>query len=165
MEKIQLRDITVEATPVAKTDQFDADQLAPGKTVRMHFELSLPGGEIIDSNFEGNAVEFTVGDGNLLPGFEQSIFGLQENDEHTVEIPPSEAFGDHNEDNIQVIPRFRFPADLVVEKGLMINFADSAGNEQAGVIANFDADRVTVDFNHPLAGKNILFRVRILSIH
>lgn len=164
MEKIQLRDISLEEAS-GEPEKFSSDQLGPGKKIRMHFELFLSEDEVIDSNFDGESVEFTVGDGNLLPGFEEAIFGLRENDENTVEIPAEKAFGQYNEDNIQVIPRFRFPADLAMEKGLMINFADSAGNEQAGVIQNFDANRVTVDFNHPLAGKNIQFRVKILSVN
>ena len=164
MEKIQLRDITVEDGS-GDSKRFSPDQLGPGKKVRMHFELFLSEDEVIDSNFDGEAVEFIVGDGNLLPGFEEAIFGLRANDENTVQIPAEKAFGEYNEDNIQVIPRFRFPADLAVEKGLMINFADSAGNEQAGVIQDFDVDRVIVDFNHPLAGKNIQFRVKILAVN
>ena len=164
MEKIQLRDISLEDSS-GEFEKYSPDQLGPGKKIRMHFELFLSRDEVIDSNFDGEAVEFTVGDGNLLPGFEEAIFGLRVNDENTVQIPAEKAFGEYNEDNIQVIPRFRFPSDLAMEKGLMINFADSAGNEQAGVIQNFDADRVTVDFNHPLAGKNIQFRVKILSVN
>ena len=164
MEKIELRDISM-VEPASDTAAYPPDQFGPGRTVSMQFELSLPEGDIIDSNFDGKPVEFTVGDGNILPGFEEALFGLREQDEHTADIPAEKAFGPHNEDNIQKIPRFRFPADLVMEKGLMINFADKAGNDQAGVIAEFDSDRVTVDFNHPLAGKDIRFRVKILSIH
>ena len=79
-------------------------------------------------------------------------------------IPARNAFGERNSDNIQRYPRYQFPADLLMEKGLMINFADAAGNEQAGIIHGFDADNVDVDFNHPLAGRDILFRVAIKEV-
>ena len=74
------------------------------------------------------------------------------------------AFGQQNPDNLHRLPRTSFPLDLALEQGLMINFTDSAGNEQPGVIKTFDANRVTVDFNHPLAGRDIRFRVKIFSI-
>ncbi len=140
---------------------FPDDSIGPGKRVKLHFALRLSDGELIDSNFDRAPVVFTVGDGNLLPGFEQALFGLKAGDQRDVELAPEQAFGPVVEDNIQRFPRYRFPPDLELTKGLVIDFADAAGNTQAGVIIDWDASLVSVDFNHPLAGRQIHFNVHV----
>ena len=92
------------------------------------------------------------------------MLGLKAGDQETFTVEAEQAFGLRNEDNIHIYPRFQFPADLVMEKGLMINFSDVGGNEQAGVISDFSADEVKVDFNHPLADLDILFTVNIIAV-
>ena len=167
MEKITVNDITLQEDAAAElpdASEFAPDQVAPGRAVTLHFELTLDSGECIDSNFDASPVSFTLGDGNLLPGFEQAICGLRSGDEETVTVPAAKAFGEHNQAKVQTFPRYRFPADLAMEPGLMINFADSAGNDQPGVIRSFDSSRVEVDFNHPLAGRDIRFRVKVLDV-
>ena len=138
--------------------------LGPGTRVTLHFALRLPEGEVIDSNFEREPATFTVGDGNLLQGFEQSIFGLQEGDRKTVLIKPENGFGQRNPNNVQEIARSQFGADVKLEEGLMLSFADAQKTELPGVIKRFNDDVVIVDFNHPLAGRDILFDVAILKI-
>jgi len=165
MEKIELRNISPDsAMPLEPEKRYEANQVGPGKRVVMHFELTLGDGTVVDSNFSGAPVTFSIGDGNLLPGFEQSIYGLTPGQEQTSEIPAGNAFGQRSSENIQQFPRYRFPADLVLEKGLMIDFADMEGNSQPGVIIDFNAEKVSVDFNHPLAGRDIMFRVKILDV-
>jgi FKBP-type peptidyl-prolyl cis-trans isomerase SlpA len=169
MDKILLNDITLvpleeKITETASGTFYSPEQLAPGREVSLYFELSLSDGEIVDSNFDRQPATFTVGDGNILPGFEQAIYGLSAGEESTVKVPAEMAFGHQNPDNLHRLPRTSFPTDLAMEQGLMINFTDSAGNDQPGVIKGFDVNRVTVDFNHPLAGRDILFRVKILTI-
>ena len=166
MEKIRLYDVTRvdDRHDDAGTVRFAPDQVAPGRQVTLHFELALGDGSVIDSNFTGAPVTFRVGDGNLLPGFEAAISGLRPGDETTVLVTAAQAFGPHRDENIQRIPRYRFPADLAMASGLVVNFVDSAGNDQAGVVCAATAGMVTVDFNHPLAGKDIHFRVRVLTV-
>jgi FKBP-type peptidyl-prolyl cis-trans isomerase SlpA len=138
--------------------------LGPGTRVTLHFSLRLPEGEVIDSNFEREPATFTVGDGNLLQGFEQAIFGLQEGDRKTVVIKPEQGFGQRNPNNVQEIARSQFAADIKLEEGLMLSFADAQKTELPGVVKRFNDDVVIVDFNHPLAGREILFDVAILKI-
>ncbi len=142
------------------------DEISPGKLITLNFSLTPEGkpDAIIDSNFEKDPVTFAFGDGNLLSGFENMMLGLKAGDHKTFTVEAEQAFGLRNEDNVHLYPRYQFPADLVMEKGLMINFSDVGGNEQAGVIAEFNADEVTVDFNHPLAGLDILFTVDIKAV-
>lgn len=138
--------------------------LGPGTTVTLHFALRLPGGEVIDSNFERDPATFTVGDGNLLLGFEKAIYGLQEGDKKTLVIKPEDSFGQRNPNNVQEIPRAQFGADIELSEGLMLSFADAQKTELPGVVSRFDDEVVVVDFNHPLAGREILFEVAILQI-
>lgn len=138
--------------------------LGPGTKVTLHFALRLPDGEIIDSNFEREPATFTVGDGNLLQGFERAIFGLRAGDKKTLVIKPEDGFGQRNPNNIQRIARAQFPQDVELSEGLMLSFADAQKTELPGVVTSFDDIEVVVDFNHPLAGREVLFDVAILQI-
>lgn len=138
--------------------------VGPGTKVTLHFALQLENGDIVDSNFEREPAIFTVGDGNLLPGFEKALFGMYEGDHKTLVIKPEEGFGQRNPNNIQEIPRSQFNTELELTEGLMLSFADAQKTELPGVVQKFDDEVVIIDFNHPLAGRDILFEVAILKI-
>jgi len=138
--------------------------VGPGTKVTLHFALQLENGDIVDSNFEREPAVFTVGDGNLLPGFEKALFGMYEGDHKTLVIKPEEGFGQRNPNNVQEIPRSQFNAELELAEGLMLSFADAQKTELPGVVQKFDDEVVIIDFNHPLAGRDILFEVAILKI-
>jgi FKBP-type peptidyl-prolyl cis-trans isomerase SlpA len=142
-----------------------AGVVGPGVRVTLHFSLALANGEAIDSNFDKAPVTFTVGDGNLLPGFEAVLTGLVAGDRREVTLEPAQAFGAVNEDNVQRFPLYQFPPDLALSPGLMVEFGDAAGNKQAGVVRAIDKQYVEVDFNHPLAGRAIRFSVHVLEVH
>ncbi len=132
-------------------------------TVTLHFALKLENGDVVDSNFDKEPATFTVGDGNLLPGYEQALFGFKAGDKRSVVIPPERGFGRPNEQNVQVMPRKNF-TELELEYGVMVIFRDAAGGEMPGVVKAFDDKEVTVDFNHPLAGRDITFEVEIVEV-
>jgi FKBP-type peptidyl-prolyl cis-trans isomerase SlpA len=138
--------------------------IGPGTKITLHFALQLDNGELVDTNFERDPATFTVGDGNLLPGFEKALFGMLEGEHKTVVIKPEDGFGQRNPNNIQEIARSQFSPDLELREGLMLSFADAQKTELPGVVVRFDEDVVVVDFNHPLAGRDILFEVAILKI-
>lgn len=133
-----------------------------GTTVTLHFALVLENGEVIDSNFEGEPATFTVGDGNLLPGFEEPLMGLASGDEEEFLIPPEKAFGQHNSQNVQRLDRHNF-SDEELQPGTIFSFQNGDG-ELPGVISEVGETEVVVDFNHPLAGENIVFQVKILDV-
>lgn len=137
--------------------------VGPGTRVTLTFTLSLESGETVDSTGDKPA-GFTVGDGNLLPGFERALFGMKAGDAGVLKIPSDEAFGEPNEDNIQRIKRSSFQSNMALTEGLMMSFSDAQNTELPGVIIGIDEDYVDVDFNHPLAGKTILFEVAIVSV-
>lgn len=150
----------------AELKNYSENEISPGKRIVLHFSLA-PADDptaLIDSNFEKDPVSFEYGDGNILPGFEAVMLGLKAGEKKSFTVGAEEAFGLRNEDNLQCYPRYQFPADLLLEKGLMISFSDAGGNEQAGVVSTFDVNNVYIDFNHPLAGLDILFTVEIKMV-
>ena len=147
----------------------DDEIIQQGSGVSLHFALSLPDGEEIDSNFSRQPASFRVGDGNLLPGFEQSLLGLKAGDEITVELAPEQAFGEINPDNRQTFTREQFQhilddEVLPAQEGSVVSFRDPAGHELPGVVERIGEQSVTVNFNHPLAGKIIVFKARIVTV-
>ena len=135
-----------------------------GTQVTLHFALKLKSGEVVDSTFEGDPATFVVGDGNLLEGFEKSLFGLTEGSKEVFIISPEKAFGPVNPNNLQEFARDDFWDEDKLQKGLVLAFADAQNTETPGVIVDYDDHSVTVDFNHPLAGKDIYFQVEIIAV-
>ncbi len=137
--------------------------IAHNSAVQLHFALKLADGQTVDTNFDGEPVDLVIGDGNLPEAFEQCLIGLNPGSEAAFEMPPEKAFGQYNEQNVQRLSRSLFESDFELSEGLVVSFADAAGAELPGVIMDFDESDVTVDFNHPLAGKTLTFEVKILS--
>jgi FKBP-type peptidyl-prolyl cis-trans isomerase SlpA len=135
--------------------------VSEGTRVYLNFSLSLEDGAEVDSNFGSDPVEFVVGDGSLLPGFERLIFGMSAGERQLFSVAPENAFGQPNDNNLQYLPRNQFDDETELEIGLVFSFADASGGELPGLIVSFDESEVTVDFNHPLAGRNILFDVLV----
>lgn len=141
-------------------------RIADGDHITLHFSVALENGVVVDSTYERqDPVALTMGDGNLLPGFEKALFGLRTGDERTVHLPPEDAFGEWHQANVQHFDKNRFIADNnVPEEGVMMAFEDKAKNTLPGVVQKVTDDEVIVDFNHPLAGKTLTFTVKIFSV-
>ena len=131
--------------------------------VTLHFALRLENGDTVDSTFDKSPATFKVGDGSLLPGFEAALFGFKAGDKRTLEILPENAFGQPNPQNVQIIARSQFN-DMELSEGLLVIFNDAANTELPGVVKAFDDEQVTIDFNHPLAGKTLTFDVEIKDV-
>ena len=132
--------------------------------VRLNFALYHASGETIDSTFDKGAVELTIGDGNLMVGFESCLMGLVVGEHQTFTVTPENGFGQHNPANLQTLKRHQFGSDMVLEQGLVVSFSDAANTELPGVVKTIDGDTVVMDFNHPLAGVELKFEVEILTI-
>lgn len=142
--------------------------IGPGMAVTMHFAIKLQDGAVVDSTFGGEPASFVVGDQNLLEGFEQVLFGLVAGDHHSVVMESEQAFGPHNPDNVQSFPKTAFDVSLLgvdeLKEGLLLSFSDVGDNELPGVVQSIDDNYVVVDFNHPLAGRDLVFEVEIISV-
>lgn len=132
--------------------------------VTLHFALKFEDGSVIDSTFEKNPATFTFSDGSLPVAFEKKILGMKTGQTGTYTLSPEEGFGQSNSNNVQHFSRKDFDKDLELVEGLVISFADSKQSELPGVIKSVDGDNVYVDFNHPLAGQNLVFEVEIISV-
>ena len=131
--------------------------------VTLHFALKLEDGNVVDSTFDKQPATFKVGDGNLLPGFEQALFGLKAGDKRTLQIEPEQGFGQPNPATVQVMSREQFQ-DMDLAEGMLVIYNDSAKTELPGIVKAFDEQHVTIDFNHPLAGKSLAFEVDIIEV-
>ena len=119
----------------------------------------------MDTTFDKNPAKLVVGDGNLPEGFEELLVGLEAGDKKSFLVPPEKAFAQPNPNNVQTIKRSDFPSDMELEEGLMVSFADANQAELPGVIKTVTETEVTVDFNHPLAGKALKFDVEIIAVN
>ena len=138
--------------------------VGPGTEVTLHFSLGFESGEVIDSNFDAEPASFVFGDGQLLESFENALVGMSANSKSSFIIAPENAFGMRHQDNIKTVSVGVFSGDKPLEKGMVFGFKDASGGEVPGVITEIGDGEVTVDFNHPLAGKTIEFKVEIVDV-
>ena len=150
-------------------DNNDDIQIETGSLVSLHFSLALTDGHVIDSNFAAPAAKFRLGDGNMLPGFEAVLIGLKPGQELETILEPEQAFGVVNPRNQHRFPVAKFKNlledELIsTEVGAVVSFKDAAGFSLPGVIAEISDQTIAVDFNHPLAGKRIVFKANIVAV-
>mgnify|MGYP001181903109 FL=1 len=137
-----------------------------GSRISLHFALLMPSGEEIDTTRRGKPAALTLGDGNLLPGFESALLGLSAGDDAQLIVPAEQAFGERVEANVRLLAKTlfaEFTSEEPLEPGLVVSFQAPDG-ELPGVVKAVYEDTVQVDFNHPLSGSDITFDVSILSV-
>ncbi len=133
--------------------------------VLMHYSITLTNGSVIESSFEDEPVEITMGHADISDGMELAIFGLKEGDEQTLTLTAEQGFGVRDENNIHDMPLADFPEDLPAEVGLSYSFESPEGDEIPGTVVSLNSDTAEVDFNHPLASQEIVFTVNILGVN
>lgn len=136
----------------------------PQRRITLHFAVRLMDGTEIDSTFAGEPASFSWGDESLLPGFERAILGLKAGDRRSMVIEASQGFGLRNEENVQHFRADQFADDADLSPGVVMQFADASQAELPGVITAVEGEWVTVDFNHPLAGRDLTFEVEIIDV-
>ena len=139
-------------------------QITFGSLITMHFALRLADGMTVESSFDNEPLAFVLGDGSLDKGLELALIGLVAGDRQTLTLMPGQAFGTRDDAALQTVPREQFPADMPLEKGMIIGFTGAGGEELAGAVIAVDERDVRVDFNHPLAGREFEFEVHILTV-
>ena len=138
-------------------------RIGENSQVDLHFSVALENGiELDNTRIRAEPVSLTMGDGNLLPGFENALIGLRAGDRRTVHLPPEDAFGAWNPDNIQTFDTVKFADRPEVDQ--MIEFEDKAKTTLAGVVKSVNDETTEIDFNHPLAGRNVIFEVEIMRV-
>jgi FKBP-type peptidyl-prolyl cis-trans isomerase SlpA len=130
----------------------------------MHFSISLPDGTEAASTFEDEPTTFVMGDGTVSEGLELALYGLVAGDTQSLTLKPDQAFGPRDEAKVQPMPRANFSPEMDLEPGLIIGFTTPDGNEVAGIVQEVKEQDVVMDFNHPLAGMEVIFRVEVLEV-
>ena len=121
-------------------------------------------GDIIDrSDFHQEPIVFLVGANNIIPGLEERMIGMEEGEKKTIEVPSKEAYGEWDENLVQKVPREYFK-DIHLEKGMPIQAQTEDGHILDMVVIDFDDNEVTVDMNHPLAGRDLVFEIEIVQV-
>jgi FKBP-type peptidyl-prolyl cis-trans isomerase SlpA len=139
-------------------------QISPGSRVTLHFSLRLSDGMLVESSFDDEPLSFVMGDGSLDHGLEVALYGMTPGARQTLTLMPGQAFGQRDEAAVQLVPRHSFPDEMQLEPGLIIAFSGDDGEPLPGAVLEIGPDKVQVDFNHPLAGREIIFEVQVLSV-
>ncbi len=139
-------------------------QVSPQTRVTFFFSLSLIDGQVVDSCFDKQPAQCVPGDGSLLPGFDACLLGLQAGDKKQFVLPAVQAFGVRREENLKRVPRERFANDIALTEGLVVSFGAAEGGELPGIVHRLMGEMVEVDFNHPLAGRDLVFDVAIVAV-
>ncbi len=135
-----------------------------GSRVRVHYTGRLDDGEVFDSSEGGTPLSFTVGGGQVIPGFENGVVGMAEGDTKTVNIPCADAYGERRNDGVLEVPRGEFPPEMPLEVGSSVQGQQSGGQTVTFAIMAVTDETVTLDANHPLAGKDLTFDLTLVSI-
>lgn len=139
-------------------------EVKSGDVVQVHYTGRLLDGTVFDTSIGGEPMEFTVGSGQLIPGFEQAVIGMQVGESKTVTIPVDEAYGARRDDMILEIDRSELPDDLVPEVGMQLQMNQSDGGVLIVTITEVTEATITIDANHALAGKDLIFDIEVVAI-
>ncbi len=134
-----------------------------GNKIKVEYTGSFEDGEVFDaSEKHGEPLEFEAGAGMVVPGFDNTVIGMEVGEEKEVTLKPEEAYGMSNEQAIQKVPKDKFPAEA--KEGMMIGIPTPNGQQIPAKIVKIDDKEVTIDMNHPMAGKTLIFKIKIVSI-
>ncbi len=139
-------------------------QVKKGDTIKVHYHGKLVDGTTFDSSEGREPLEFEVGSGMVIPGFDDGVTGMAVGDKKTVQIPADEAYGPKQEDMIMEFPKEKFPAEMVPEVGMQLNMNNGQGQSFPVVIVEVLDEVVVLDANHPLAGQDLIFDLELIEI-
>ncbi len=135
-----------------------------GDTVRVHYTGTLEDGTVFDTSRGRETLEFTLGGGTVIPGFEETVKGMQVGETKTATIPSDEAYGPHRDEMVMVIQRDQLPDDLEPTVGQQLQMQRTDGRTAVVVVSEVSKTTITIDANHPLAGKDLTFEIELVEI-
>lgn len=140
-------------------------QAKSGDNVKVHYTGKLDDGTIFDSSIEREPLEFSLGSGNVIPGFEAAIVGMAPGESKTATIPAEEAYGPQREELIITVEKEQIPSDLSVEIGQQLQISQNNGQVIPVVVTDVSDSKVTLDANHPLAGQQLIFDIQLMEVN
>lgn len=139
-------------------------QVKENNTVKVNYTGKLSDGQIFDTSEGKEPIEFTLGQGKLIPGFEKGLIDMKLNEKKTITIPQEEAYGDVNKDLIQEVQKTELPQDMAPEVGMGLVSKSPDGQEMNLMVVEVKEDSIVIDGNHPLAGKDLIFDLEVVEI-
>jgi len=140
-------------------------QVKANDTVKVHYTGKLADGQVFDSSVErGEPIEFTMGQGQLIPGFEKGLIDMKVNEKKTINIPKEEAYGEPREELVQEVQKSQLPEEIKPEVGMGLVSKSPDGQEMNLVVKDVKEETIVVDGNHPLAGKDLVFDLEVVEI-
>lgn len=139
-------------------------QVKSGDTVKVHYHGRLTDGTTFDSSSGREPLEFQVGSGQVIKGFDDGVSGMEVGEKKTIQIPVDDAYGQKEESMIVEFPRSNFPPELSPEVGMSLNMTNGSGQVIPVTIVEIKDDTVTLDANHPLAGQDLIFDIELVEI-
>ena len=139
------------------------DTVQDGLVVSMDYKLTVDG-EVLDSSDDAGPLQFLAGYGNIVPGLEREMAGMKIGESKDVVVAPADGYGEFDEEAFMEVPRNEFPTDLQLEEGIELNVTDEDGQNQYARVENITDESVRLDFNHPLAGAELHFTVKVVAL-
>jgi|ERR687892_1834042 FKBP-type peptidyl-prolyl cis-trans isomerase 2 len=138
-------------------------QAQNGTKVKVHYTGKLDDGSVFDSSEGREPLEFTVGEGQVIPGFEEGVVGMEPGDTKTLNIPSDEAYGPHRPEGVFEVERAEIPPSIPLQEGMRLQ-ANQGGRTIELTVVEFDQSKVTLDGNHPLAGQDLTFDIQLVEV-
>jgi peptidylprolyl isomerase len=139
-------------------------QAQNGNVVKVHYTGKLTNGETFDSSVNREPLEFTMGQKQMIQGFEKAVLGMQVGESKTVNIPADEAYGQANPDMIFEIEKSQIPDNIPLEVGLQLNVQTNDGQNFPTMVKKIEGEMIVLDANHPLAGEELIFEIELTEI-
>lgn len=139
-------------------------QVKENDTVKVHYTGKLSSGEVFDSSVDREPLEFTLGKGQIIPGFEKEVIDMKVNEKKSFDVTSEEAYGDVRKELIQEVPKTNLPPDIKPEVGMGLVSKTPEGQEMQLTVAEVKDESIVVDANHPLAGKDLTFEIEVVEI-
>ena len=135
-----------------------------GDKVKVHYHGKLTNGETFDSSAGREPLEFEVGSGSVIKGFDEGVSGMKVGEKKTINIPVDEAYGQRSEDMLIEFPKDRFPTDMEIKEGMQLMMSNGTGQNIPVIVTEVKDDAVILDANHPLAGEDLIFDIELVEI-
>ena len=148
------------------SQEENGKEVKGGDTVKIEYEGRLDNGEVFDSSDkgEGKAIEFTVGDQKVIKGLDEAVRGMKVGEEKEFSVGPEKGFGQRKEGMTKEIPKDKMPKEKEPKEGMMIALGTPDGRQVPGKIVEVGEEKVTIDLNHPLAGKDLDFKIKLVDV-
>ena len=135
-----------------------------GDKVKVHYHGKLISGETFDSSSGREPLEFEIGSGSVIKGFDEGVSGMKVGEKKTINIPVDEAYGERSEDMLIEFSKDRFPKDMEIKEGMQLMMSNGSGQNIPVIVTEVKDDAVILDANHPLAGEDLIFDIELIEI-